>query len=674
MSKYVSKSCCARSQRVLSSLHEADNNHGHVTTINMLPVDVLLKIFDFCQLDSNGDGATSRPGSEWHSLAHVCYRWRVTVFASPRRLDLTLFCTHGTPVRKNLGCWPPFPIIMDYLTSRNRSSPAPDYEDDIIAALEHPDRVRGIKLDVTSALLAMMASVMQEPFLALTTLWLTSKDRNAPILPDVFLSGSVPHLLQFYLAGISFPALPTFLLSSSDLVDLQLKDIPQGGYISPEAMVTSLATLTRLDSLCIWFKSPTSRLQPRYSPSSMRDILPSLVAFNFRGCSEYLEHLLARIDTPRLHSFIITYFNQLDLQVPQLSQFIRRTENLELAQSQHAQVRIRISKLYIELDFKEDGHSRSRLNLCISCKWLDWQVSHLAQILSQSPAMVSNVDHLSIDEVDLQLVSSREDDMDDADWLELLRPFTAVKMLHGSKQLAGHVALALDGISGDVVTEVLPSLESLLLEDQPARSIEQFIAVRQLSGHPVTFIDSYPTLMADSQNDVLFWTSQDPRQSQLFSQWGAVYRFQTDVNAHGRSVTSVWRAIRANKEDRVARLEWAPGGGLGRAVIGKNVSPMADLVRRDPRMPSSRVFNGPDGLQYRWRPSTNSQDIVLQDPDNNVIAFIRPTRPKRYQLGDVYAELHFIRSAGAGVVMHPPLMDMVTVTAMLYRFASAFDL
>jgi hypothetical protein len=44
---------------------------------------------------------------------------------------------------------------------------------------------------------------------------------------------------------------------------------------------------------------------------------------------------------------------------------------------------------------------------------------------------------------------------------------------------------------------------------------------------------------------------------------------QTETNAQGQSTTTVWRSIRANKEDRVARLEWAPGGGLGRAVIGK---------------------------------------------------------------------------------------------------------
>jgi hypothetical protein len=48
---------------------------------------------------------------------------------------------------------------------------------------------------------------------------------------------------------------------------------------------------------------------------------------------------------------------------------------------------------------------------------------------------------------------------------------------------------------------------------------------------------------------------------------------QTETNAQGQSTTTVWRAIRANKEDRVAKLEWASNGGLGRAVIGK-VSPL----------------------------------------------------------------------------------------------------
>ncbi|KAH7920268.1 hypothetical protein BV22DRAFT_813664 [Leucogyrophana mollusca] len=201
--------------------------------------------------------------------------------------------------------------------------------------------------------------------------------------------------------------------------------------------------------------------------------------------------------------------------------------------------------------------------------------------------------------------------------------------------------------------------------------------------------------MASSSNEVLSWTNQDPRESQLFNSWGVLYRFQTIVSPSGQSTTTLWRAVRTNKEDRVAKLEWASNGGLGRAVIGKvglapslpslprgsflitslqNTVPMSDLVRPDPRYPGSRMFNGPDGLPYRWRPSSSSPDIVLEDSAGNVVAFFRPTRPTRYQIGDVYGELHFVRNAGAATIMHPPIMDTVTVTAMLFRFCAAFGL
>jgi len=180
--------------------------------------------------------------------------------------------------------------------------------------------------------------------------------------------------------------------------------------------------------------------------------------------------------------------------------------------------------------------------------------------------------------------------------------------------------------------------------------------------------------MSTASNDVLSWTSQDPRESQLFNSWGVLYRFQTAVSPNGQSVTTLWRTIRPNKEDRVAKLEWSATGGLGRVVIGKNTLPMADLVIPDARQYGVRMFNGPDGLQYRWRPNPSSSDILLQDANGAVIAFFRPTRPTRYQIGDVFGELHFVRTAGAGTVMHPPIMDTVTVTAMLYRFCAQWNL
>ena len=459
------------------------------TTINILPDEVLLGIFDFYLIESNSHMTSFRPDSHWLTLVHVCHRWRHTVLVSPRRLDLTLYCTYGTPVMTHLGSLPPFPVIVDYLTfSHLALKAAPNHEDDIIVALEHAGRVRSIKLAVTNHLLGVMALVMRQPFPALTTLWLSSNDQNAPVLPGIFSIGPAPPLSQILLEGISFPALPTFLSSANNLVDLQLKYIPQSGYISPEAMVPSLATLKRLDNLCIWFKTSISHRQLRHSHVvSTRHVLLSLVTFKFHGSSMYLEHLLAQIDTPRLRSIDITYFNQLDYQVPQLSQFIRRTEHLELSRCQNLHGLIRISNLYVELDFKEEGHRGTRITLRISCKWLDWQVLHLAQILGQSPTLVSNVEHLSIDENDLQPEPGWDDSVDDTDWLELLHPFTAVKKLQGSKRLAGHIALALDGVGREMITEVLPALTLLLLEDQRVGSVQIFLAAREISGYPVAF-------------------------------------------------------------------------------------------------------------------------------------------------------------------------------------------
>jgi len=174
-------------------------------------------------------------------------------------------------------------------------------------------------------------------------------------------------------------------------------------------------------------------------------------------------------------------------------------------------------------------------------------------------------------------------------------------------------------------------------------------------------------------SEILSWTNKDPRESELFNSWGVHYRFQTSRGSDGLSTTTLFRALRQNKEERVARLEWAPNGGLGRAQIGKNTVSMLDLVQPDGRVHGARVFSAPDGFRYRWVPSTTSRDIILQDPNGQTVAFFHPTRPTRYQeIGDVHGELHFFPQAGNCTIMHPPIMDFVTVTAMLFRFCSAF--
>ncbi|KAH9029866.1 hypothetical protein EDB85DRAFT_1965215, partial [Lactarius pseudohatsudake] len=50
----------------------------------------------------------------WFKLAHVCRSWRRIIFTSPLGLHLRLYCTYGTPVMKNLNCWPPLPLVVNY--------------------------------------------------------------------------------------------------------------------------------------------------------------------------------------------------------------------------------------------------------------------------------------------------------------------------------------------------------------------------------------------------------------------------------------------------------------------------------------------------------------------------------------------------------------------------------
>jgi hypothetical protein len=86
--------------------------------------------------------------------------------------------------------------------------------------------------------------------------------------------------------------------------------------------------------------------------------------------------------------------------------------------------------------------------------------------------------------------------MEDIQWRELLRPFTAVEDLFVSEELALRVAPALEEVAKAErrlgVRGVLPALQKLFFEGlQPSDSgpfqeaIRQFVAVRRRTSHPV---------------------------------------------------------------------------------------------------------------------------------------------------------------------------------------------
>ena len=284
----------------------------------MLPDVALLEIFSFYSEEIDA----------WHTLVHVCRYWRNLVFGSPRRLGLRLWYKAKTPVKEMLDIWPPVPISI-WIESHQWQGVK---DDNIIAAFENNDRVR--EIDLSSLLdlqLGTFLPVMQQSFLALTSLVLGLRFRPVLVIPNSFLGGSAPSLRKLGLFYIPFPGFPKLLLSSAHLVDLQLWRIPRSGYFPPESMVTCLSVLTRLETLQLDFESSQSHpdRRSRRSHPPTRIILPVLYQMCFKGVREYLEVLVARIDAPLLDMLEITLFHEPIIDTPQLTQLISRTPIFE---------------------------------------------------------------------------------------------------------------------------------------------------------------------------------------------------------------------------------------------------------------------------------------------------------------------------------------------------------
>jgi hypothetical protein len=356
----------------------------------------------------------------------------------------------------------------------------------ITAALEQHNRVFKIRIhNIPNSLLVQFA-VMKKPFPALTELDISSYDQVAQVVLYSLLGGSMPQLRTLRLTGIAFPALPKLLLSTSHLVDLRLWRISHSGHISPEAMVTGLSSLTKLRTLALQFRLPRSRGDQvtRLPPPFTRVVLPSLFTLYFEGQSEYLEDMLSRIDAPLLDCIKITFFNQLIFDTSLLGHFINRTETLKTVH--RADVVFHTSGVQITLDDET-------LTLLILCKPSDWQLSSIAAVCSSIIPPLPTLETLSIDEGPLQR-SRWYNDMENAQWLYFLQPFSRVKILVLSGELLRPMARALRKLTGERLTELLPMLQNIDIEGLPPSEsvttrLNKFIAARQDSPCPVTMTE-----------------------------------------------------------------------------------------------------------------------------------------------------------------------------------------
>jgi hypothetical protein len=437
---------------------------------------------------------------------HVCQRWRNIIFASPRQLELYLTCTQSTSVKKNLDFWPvTLPLSLDYSFFDRRTTP--EDEDNVVAALEYPSRVQSIEISGSGASLIKKAvSAMRKSFPALIRLDLicySYESASFPVIPRKFLGGSTPHLQHLRLENISFPHLTTFFLSARNLVTLTLDRIPPNGYILPEVMAKSLATLTSLTTFsisCFEETSPSDQWQSR-PDSQMRAILPALTDFSYTGHSDYLEDFLAQVDMPRADYIRIDYYMD-QIQATQLGRFIERTENFKIDQLTRAEVVFYHEDPFFQLSRPEGKFNQAHLRVQIFDELhLEMQVRGMVHVLRQLAPIFPNVDVLYARGYYIQRQSS---EMGITEWLPLFRLFPAVEVLRLSGGAGVIIASALEDTTAEMVTEVLPLLRLIrLVKDQldnedeevnedfwneSTASMERFLLLRQFSGCPVTVL------------------------------------------------------------------------------------------------------------------------------------------------------------------------------------------
>ena len=471
-------------------------------TIDILSDDDLLEIFDRYRYSDDPPDQFPYRVWRWRSLVQVCRRWRQIIYASPRRLDLQLLCTNGTSFRKIIDIWPTIPIVVYWQIG----SPGV-VEDDIIPALEHPDRVSHIYLFLYKPKLEAIAAFIQKPFPMLTHLSVFSPYGSLiSVLPDGFLGGSAPSLQQLALCAVRYPALPVLLLSASNLVNLELLDMPPTGYISTEVMVSLLAASHKLETLHIEFGLLGAQPPSPDIIVSTRAILPALCDLSFIAGRKYIDDFVSRIDTPQLNSLLVNYKRGLrrweigiNYDVPQLSKFINRSESLKRSLSKHCEIKETVLQCRAIITFcvgrttSERWNPNPGISVCLG-RGIEEPILRLANILGFITPILSDIVHCTIDSVHMVGSGSGREDLD---WLQVLRQLSYVQTLFVSDDMAGLISQALAHVDVGTITQTLPALQLLCIEikeegeeHRNTSSVHKLLTVRQDAGHPVNFVET----------------------------------------------------------------------------------------------------------------------------------------------------------------------------------------
>jgi hypothetical protein len=304
------------------------------------------------------------------------------------------------------------------------------------------------------------------------------------------------------LTCIPVPGLPELLLSSTNLRVIDLSCIRINLFFSPQAMVTALSALTRLDILCILLAGEPDRLhldwKSQHSPLPPRAILPSLTVLKFKAFSKYLEDFMARVDPPLLGHLDIAFVcshgasdveQDREIDTSQLARLISCIPKFQAPDKAHIGMDTYASNSKFWIKFSWPKPISSTVRLEVYRPYAEQHMSRVAQFCRSPFFPLPTLE-------DLYICGGRHSSICPRGytrWLELFQPFTAVKNLYLSELYAERITPVLRDFVGERTMEVLPALEKVFIEFSPwsrvsgpiRKAFGQFAAARQLSGHPI---------------------------------------------------------------------------------------------------------------------------------------------------------------------------------------------
>ena len=379
---------------------------------------------------------------------------------------------------------PPLPLVIDY---RNHDITAED-EEAILLALAQRDRVRRIRLDIPVLQLQklIMAIDGEYPILVYLILADLPEDKSTILtLPETLEAPNLRHVA----INCSMPIRFQLLTTAVGLVTLNLGLYQPSTYFQPNVLLQSLLLMPQLEMLLIFFffAIPNRDVERQlvHTPTMTHVTLPNLRSFAFLAVSAYSEAVLSRITASRLEHFCICYPEPLAVSVPELVQFMGRTENFRF---DRAKFYFLSERVFVQVNPPETNMSDNAFSTNVNCWHLDWQVSSMAQIFNALSLIFSAVEHLTlVHEVHSQS-SEEHNEVDRTEWRKLLRSFSNVKTLQIDDELVRELSRCLRLEDEEDPLEVLPELQKLtyLRSRNTNDAFTSFMNTRQNAGRPVT--------------------------------------------------------------------------------------------------------------------------------------------------------------------------------------------